>query len=205
MKILLETVFLFKKENLSHLKKTSIPKDGKLIVVGDIHGQLLDLFTILRKYGLPNEKVTYVFNGDFVDRGAHSTETLLLIYSLKLAFNSYVFLNRGNHEFENLNVRYGFEDEVHTKYDKNIFRLIQDSFKLLTLYTLINDKVLVLHGGLFQYADVTLNELSKLKIPLETNSDKRAQSIVLQSLWSDPDSEEGYAPSDRGVGILFGW
>jgi serine/threonine-protein phosphatase 5 len=23
-------------------------------------------------------------------------------------------------------------------------------------------------------------------------------------LWSDPDEEEGYAPSDRGVGILFG-
>jgi Ca2+-binding EF-hand superfamily protein/diadenosine tetraphosphatase ApaH/serine/threonine PP2A family protein phosphatase len=205
LKILLEIVLLFKKENTSHLKHATIPKNGKLVVVGDLHGQLLDIFTILNKYGMPSENQIYVFNGDFVDRGAHSTEVLLLIYALKLAFNSFVFLNRGNHEFENLNVRYGFEDEVHNKYDKTIFRLIQDSFKLLTLYTLIDKSILVLHGGLFQYSDVTLDEMSKFKIPLEHNTDKRAQSILLQSLWSDPDNDEGFAPSDRGVGILFGW
>eukprot|EP01080_Neovahlkampfia_damariscottae_P007521 gene7521-11845_t len=202
--ILLSCVILFKKESDSHVKKVNIPKDGKLVVVGDLHGQLLDLLTIIKKFGLPSEKQTYIFNGDFVDRGAHCTEVLIILYSLKLAFPSYMFINRGNHEFENLNIRYGFEDEVHKKYDRHIFRLIQDTFKLLTLYTIINDKVLVLHGGLYQYHDVSLDELKSFKVPLESNKEKRSQTIIVQSLWSDPDDEEGYAPSDRGVGILFG-
>jgi hypothetical protein len=58
-----------------------IPKNGKVIVVGDLHGikifkflgQLLDFFTIYSKFGIiiynkgkPNEKLYYLFNGDFV-------------------------------------------------------------------------------------------------------------------------------------------
>jgi hypothetical protein len=158
--ILLSCVILFKKESETHVKRATIPKEGNLIVVGDLHGQILDLLTILNKFGLPSEKQIYIFNGDFVDRGAHCTEVLTILYALKLAFPTYMFINRGNHEFENLNIRYGFEDEVHGKYDRHIFRLIQDTFKLLTLFTIINEKVLGLFCWIFNtqfYMEVFIN------------------------------------------------
>jgi len=54
-------------------------------VVGDIHGQLPDLLTILSQSGFPSETNRYVFNGDFVDRGPNSVEVLLLLYCLKVS------------------------------------------------------------------------------------------------------------------------
>jgi len=41
----------------------------RLVIVGDIHGQLPDLMHILDDAGLPSATTRYIFNGDFVDRG----------------------------------------------------------------------------------------------------------------------------------------
>ena len=51
-------------------------------VFGDLHGQLRDLLLLFAHHGFPShrggdvEAVAYVFNGDFVDRGAHQLEVL---------------------------------------------------------------------------------------------------------------------------------
>ena len=51
--------------NVTHI---SVPKEGRITVVGDIHGQLSDLVYILKRQGMPNSNNLYLFNGDFVDR-----------------------------------------------------------------------------------------------------------------------------------------
>lgn len=44
---------------------------------GDLHGQLRDLLMFFHAFGLPAKTGTsFVFNGDFVDRGAHQLEAL---------------------------------------------------------------------------------------------------------------------------------
>lgn len=68
-----------------------------LQVVGDLHGQFFDLLQLLNVGGWPPE-TSYIFLGDFVDRGHNSVETLSLLLCLKLKYPGHVTLLRGNHE-----------------------------------------------------------------------------------------------------------
>ena len=76
---------------------------------GDVHGQLRDLLCLFREFGFPShrggdvEVVSYVFNGDFVDRGEHQLEVVALLFALKVSFPTRIWLLRGNHEFRWMN------------------------------------------------------------------------------------------------------
>jgi hypothetical protein len=61
-------------------------EDERVTVVGDIHGQLYDLLHIVMESGLPSKQVKYLFNGDFVDRGACGVECMCLLMALMLGF-----------------------------------------------------------------------------------------------------------------------
>ncbi|KAF8400279.1 hypothetical protein HHK36_013576 [Tetracentron sinense] len=64
-------------------------EDSSVVVVGDVHGQLHDVIFLLRDAGLPSENRFFVFNGDYVDRGAWGLETFLLLLAWK--HNHYPF------------------------------------------------------------------------------------------------------------------
>jgi protein phosphatase len=195
-------------KHAKNINEITIPRNGRVIVVGDTHGQLPDLLTILDLGGMPSATNVYVFNGDFVDRGFHGPEVLFIIYSLCLAFPHCVYLNRGNHEQRRMNEKYHFEDQIRQRYDPELYDLIADTFLLLPLCTLIEHKVLVLHGGLFQFTDVTLDEIIRINrlidLPRHKHLKHRSEFIMEQILWSDPRDIDGWQMSDRGAGILFG-
>jgi serine/threonine-protein phosphatase 5 len=73
---------------------------------------------LFRRNGKPNDKHWYLFNGDFVDRGSWSTEIALLLYAYKWMRPNCFFLNRGNHETDDMNKVYGFEGECKAKYNE---------------------------------------------------------------------------------------
>jgi len=95
-----------------------IPEGKKLTVCGDTHGQYFDLMELFRLNGAPSENNWYLFNGDFVDRGSWSTEIALLLYANKWLRPDRFFLNRGNHETDDMNRVYGFEGECKAKYNE---------------------------------------------------------------------------------------
>jgi len=130
-------------------------------VFGDIHGQFRDLLLLLREYGYPSlngdiETVKYLFNGDWVDRGNKQIETVVLLFALKIVFPSRVFLVRGNHEFRQQNL--AMEDVGFHSACRHRFRSIQTgdvvfahvhaAFEWLPLTAIVDDCVLVLHGGI---------------------------------------------------------
>ncbi|VDP67365.1 unnamed protein product [Schistosoma mattheei] len=90
------------------MASTSISRH--ITVVGDLHGQYSDLQIILYKNGMPEVTNPYVFNGDFVDRGRKSVETLLTILCLMLVRPTSVFINRGNHEDLYVNCHHSFRN-----------------------------------------------------------------------------------------------
>jgi len=179
-----------------------VEKGNKLTVCGDTHGQYFDLMEIFSKNGSPSETHGYLFNGDFVDRGSWSTEIALLLYAYKWLRPNNFFLNRGNHETDDMNRMYGFEGECKAKYNERVFKLFSESFSALPLATLIGEKYLVLHGGLFSDDKITLNDIRKL--------DRHAQrqpgqsGLMMEMLWTDPQTAPGRGPSKRGVGLQFG-
>lgn len=54
----------------------------------------------------------YVFNGDLVDRGRCSVEVATIVFGYKLLYPDTVHINRGNHEDPDMNIHYGFFEEV---------------------------------------------------------------------------------------------
>ncbi|KAF4139880.1 Calcineurin-like phosphoesterase [Phytophthora infestans] len=93
-RILDEVEKLFLTQHESPMNAIDIPPGVRMVVVGDLHGQLEDLLTIMEKNGAPSSKTWYLFNGDFVDRGAHGVEIMLLLLAFKLMYPAFVFLNR---------------------------------------------------------------------------------------------------------------
>lgn len=179
-----------------------VEKDHQLTVCGDTHGQFFDLLEIFRLNGFPSESHYYLFNGDFVDRGSWSTEIALLLYAYKWLRPNAFFINRGNHETDDMNRVYGFEGECKAKYNERVFRLFSESFSALPLATLIGKKYLTLHGGLFSDDKVTLDDIRKLNRHGQRQPGQAG--LMMEMLWTDPQKMPGRGPSKRGVGMMFG-
>jgi serine/threonine-protein phosphatase 5 len=179
---------------------------GKHInVCGDTHGQFYDLLNLFSIGGAPSEENMYLFNGDFVDRGSWSVEVVLAMFSYKCLYPTSFFLHRGNHETTNMNKMYGFEGEVHKKYNVDLMDLFTECFNYLPLGSCLHSadeksRVLVVHGGLFSKDGVKLDDLRKIN----RNMQPPDEGLMCEMLWSDPQPFPGRAPSKRGVGISFG-
>ncbi|XP_039375182.1 serine/threonine-protein phosphatase with EF-hands 1 isoform X1 [Mauremys reevesii] len=162
LQLLHETKKLLKQmPNIIHLS-TSYSKE--ITICGDLHGKLDDLLLIFYKNGLPSEENPYLFNGDFVDRGKNSIEILIILFSFLLVYPNHLHLNRGNHEDHIVNLRYGFTKEVMKKYrshGKKILNLLQDVYSWLPLATVIDSKVLIVHGGISDTTDLDFLNLFK--------------------------------------------
>jgi serine/threonine-protein phosphatase PP1 catalytic subunit len=190
----------------------SVPK--RLVIVGDIHGDLTSLRRILTDMsfeaflGDPNNKL--IFLGDYVDRGTNSIGVIFVICRLKKKFPDSVILMRGNHEApvefpfpsHDLQVevirRYGY-DKGKLIYNKKILPL----FRLLTLATLIEGSLFLVHGG------VPTGNLDHSFKDIISTADQTylRNSIMEEILWNDPRQSlrtGDWEYSRRGIGKHFG-
>ncbi|XWS30067.1 hypothetical protein CRYUN_Cryun24cG0086400 [Craigia yunnanensis] len=167
--------------NQPSLVDIDVPDGSHFTVCGDVRGQFYDLINIFELNGLPSEENPYLFNGDFVDRG----------FFLRGA----IYLARGNHESKSMNKIYGFEGEVRSKLSETFVELFAEVFCCLPLAHVINQKVFVVHGGLFSVDGVKLSDIRAI----DRFCEPPEEGLMCELLWSDPQPFSGRGPSKRGV------
>lgn len=187
-------------EPLPSLVNLEVPPEKEITVCGDVHGQFYDLLNIFTINGMPSEENPYLFNGDIVDRGSFSVEVVLMLVACKLAYPQHMHITRGNHETSEMNAMYGFKGEMINKYDERLYQIFCEAFRLLPLAFVVNNKAFVVHGGLSQLENVTLDDIRKI----DRNKEPGADVLMTDLLWSDPSPLPGLTPSKRGVACQFG-
>ncbi|GAB4859703.1 Serine/threonine-protein phosphatase 5 [Ancistrocladus abbreviatus] len=185
---------------LPSLVDISVPDGKHFTVCGDVHGQFYDLLNIFELNGLPSEENPYLFNGDFVDRGSFSVEVILTLFAFKCMCPSAMYLARGNHESKSMNRIYGFEGEARSKLNGTFVELFAEVFCCLPLAHVINEKIFVVHGGLFSVDGVKLDDIRAI----DRFCEPPEEGLMCELLWSDPQPLPGRGPSKRGVGLSFG-
>lgn len=172
--------------------------DKDAIVVGDIHGQFSDLLNIFEICGSP-KSTSYVFLGDYVDRGENSLEVIIILLIYKILYPENISLIRGNHECRNINKIYGFNEEIYMKYNShNVWNLINNVFPAFQIGAIIYDRYLCVHGGIS--IRITINKLDRI----DRFEDNVTGSLINDLLWSDPWYLLGSTHNPRGSGYLFG-
>ena len=156
---------------------------GPCYVLGDIHGNFQDLlyFTsnLIAFRHIKYCAHSFVFLGDYVDRGPHDVECLAYLLSLKVQAPNKVILLRGNHEDRRQNSHLTESFQAHCislfgqKDGMHVWDKANDLFEYFPVCGVINEKVFCCHGGVPQ---VPRNEekvpmrirdvLSKVKLPI---------------------------------------
>jgi serine/threonine-protein phosphatase PP1 catalytic subunit len=177
---------------------TFLELESPISVCGDTHGQYPDLLKLFEAGGFPPE-ANYLFLGDYVDRGKYSLETICLLLAYKIKYDENFFLLRGNHECASINRIYGFYDECKKRYNLKIWKAFIDVFNCLPIAASIDDKILLMHGGLSPELK-NVEQLKKIMRP----TDVPEEGLLCDLLWSDPDINcDGWGPNDRGVSVVF--
>ncbi|KAG5484417.1 hypothetical protein LSCM4_07984 [Leishmania orientalis] len=191
-----------------------------LVVVGDIHGQFQDLYTSVlcqqydrRRCNTDGRDRRFLFMGDYVDRGPHSLEVVLLLLALKVEYPTLVYLTRGNHEEEKTSRVYGFLTEVTASLGAAagaaVWSAVNRVFLDLPLAAVVQTlhmRFFVTHGGLSPGLE-KVDEICALDRRNYScgNITAAEDDIITGLLWSDPTSDvDTYKRNPRGCGFLFG-
>ncbi|KAF9522015.1 Metallo-dependent phosphatase-like protein, partial [Crepidotus variabilis] len=165
-------------------------------ICGDIHGQYVR-FSMFEVGGSLKES-TYLFLGDYVDRGDFGIECLLYLYSLKTAHPKNILLLRGNHECRHLTEYFTFKKEYLHKYSENMYEACVRSFCALPIAALMDGKFFCVHGGLSPQL-MTLKDLENLN----RHQEPGAHGLLCDLLWSELISNFGSEtePQPKGLGL----
>eukprot|EP01126_Amoeba_proteus_P050165 TRINITY_DN5906_c0_g1_i5.p1 TRINITY_DN5906_c0_g1~~TRINITY_DN5906_c0_g1_i5.p1 ORF type:complete len:491 (-),score=90.58 TRINITY_DN5906_c0_g1_i5:79-1347(-) len=177
---------------------------GPFTIVGDIHGQFYDLVKLLeREWKVESHPRTWLFLGDYVDRGPWGLEVCITLFMYKICFPRNVYLLRGNHESRVLTQKFNFKDECLRGYDLEIYDLFMESFDCLPLAALLSTDAGVtffaVHGGLSPEIDCweKIQEIDRFQeIP--------PSGAMCDLIWSDPLEEcTGQGLPDSGMKEWF--
>jgi diadenosine tetraphosphatase ApaH/serine/threonine PP2A family protein phosphatase len=190
-RICMQAEQIFKKE------ARVVPVTSPCFVLGDIHGNLNDL-RIYERILWPNAPTSvagsYLFLGDYVDRGDYGLECICYLLSMKVLAPKTFYLLRGNHELRSIQQAFTFFREVGEKFRNqqlgvNVWETLNKCFDVMPVAATIDDQIFCSHGGI-PTSSLRLDELYNIPTPLP---DPENQSpAAWEILWNDPVSSTEY-------------
>jgi diadenosine tetraphosphatase ApaH/serine/threonine PP2A family protein phosphatase len=150
-----------------------------IMLVGDIHGDVQALEFIIGKREEINCK-NILFLGDYVDRGLQGTEVLLRLFRMKIEDPQHIFLLRGNHESVDMNLYYGFFEEIGL--DRSFLLRVSRTYEKMPVAAVLSGHTFCVHGGINGTGNVT--------------TIRKEESFPY--LWNDPSVLPGLTTSTRG-------
>jgi hypothetical protein len=227
---------------LSHKVRILLEKEPRVAFVqspayvfGDIHGNLEDLHFFsdnVWRLGMSLTAGSFLFLGDYVDRGTSCLECVAYLFGQKLLLPEKVFLLRGNHETRDVNgweehygersflaqCRVRFGDEVGYR----VWECVNQVFDRMPLAAVVDQDIFCVHGGIPRpisnksriYDILHVPKVAGINPPYE-HEDDHFQQVASDCIWSDPATEEqertgvdptsGFGQSLRGGGaVCFG-
>jgi len=174
-----------------------VPVKSPVTICGDIHGQYYDLMKLFEVGGTMEES-TYLFLGDYVDRGDFGIECLLYLYARKICSPHRLVMLRGNHECRHLTEYFTFKRECLHKYSEKIYEACIRSFWSLPVAALVDGRFFCVHGGISPEL-ITLSDLATLDRFQEPGS----HGLLCDLLWADPINNFGHE-NENGQGVVPG-
>lgn len=200
----LEVARIFKREP-SLIELDSVEK---VLIVGDTHGDYQISKRLIDRF-LKEKDLLIVILGDYVDRGPQQVENVNFLFLKKKEHPEKIVLLRGNHEWRDMNVNYGFLQLVQSTFDqgKDIYNKYEDVFSQLPIALRIGSpNILALHGGIPLDPKgsrvITLDEIKQIPKGIK---EFYKNDILDQIQWNDPkENMKEFTPSFRGIGYYFG-
>ncbi|KAF6209711.1 hypothetical protein GE061_015460 [Apolygus lucorum] len=177
-----------------------ITQNQSLTVVGDIRGNFHNLMSIFHQNKSPQFGRPYIFNGNIIGDYKMSLPCIVTILCMKILFPDDVFINRGSEECLERCEKNGFENEVLTVYDDEVMKGFTEVFNWLPLAHVLNNSVLILHGGLFRKKNTLIAEIQRVKRWFQPPD----IGPICDILHSDPWNYRGISTKGRRRGVWFG-
>ncbi len=167
-----------------------------IFFVGDLHGELdsiLGVQKLFQKY----TNHTFIFLGDYADRGPAQIETVNLVFAIALSEPQRVILLRGNHESDEIARHYGFYHEVTRKFSSDLYSKYMEVYRVLPMAVHSPSAIFACHGGIPERVttieDIQRRNRNDLNFP---------DDILFQMAWNDPkDADFRFAANSRGMRV----
>jgi serine/threonine-protein phosphatase PPG1 len=171
-------------------------QSSNLIFVGDLHGELDSVFQVQRLFS-KYKTHSFIFLGDYGDRGPAQIETVNTVMALALSEPERVLLLRGNHESDEVAQQYGFYTEVTRQHSFELYNKYLEMFQVLPVAAISPGFIFACHGGIPENVKSVqdIQECNRM-------NPNFPDDIIFQIAWNDPkDADFKFAANSRGMNV----